>query len=95
MLLSLTETVGELLRPHHRTLGTLFGSGLTDASSRVRGAALRAVAELCRWVSTDEEAATVCALVPSVLAAGVASRARAPSARSRRRRIPPFLSEMK
>jgi len=73
VFLSLTETVGEVLRPHYTALAALFGGAAADASPRVRIGALRALSELCKWVSDDAEAASVCAVVPAILAAGVAS----------------------
>ncbi|GBG68591.1 hypothetical protein CBR_g3136 [Chara braunii] len=55
---SLTETVGDMLRPQFVTLHAIFVNGLRDKdSSRVRVAALKAVGSLLDWIQTEQEVA--------------------------------------
>jgi hypothetical protein len=77
VFLSLTEELGDLLRPHFGTLGAIFGGALGDACAGVRCGALRAIAALAGCVQSEAEAGVVAALVQPMLAAGRAAVAAA------------------
>lgn len=53
---SLTETIGDMLRPHFPTLQGIFLRGLQDQVDTVRIAALKAVGALAELIESEEEA---------------------------------------
>lgn len=65
---SLTETIGDILKPHFTTLQAVFVKGLQDPeSSRVRVAALKAVGALVGCIDTEEEVVKFRELIPHIL----------------------------
>jgi len=65
---SLTETIGDFLRPHFSTLQTVFVKCLQDESSnRVRIAALKAVGSFVEYIQTENEVLMFRELVPHIL----------------------------
>nr|ATG70913.1 ARM repeat superfamily protein [Juniperus phoenicea] len=65
---SLTETIGDVLRPHFSTLQSVFVKSLQDESSnRVRIAALKAVGSFVEYIQTDNEVLMFRELIPSIL----------------------------
>ncbi|ERN00947.1 importin-4 isoform X1 [Amborella trichopoda] len=65
---SLTETIGEMFRPHLATLQSLFLKSLQDeTSTRVRIAALKAVGSFVEFVHDRDEVVMVRELIPSIL----------------------------
>ncbi|CAM6083186.1 unnamed protein product [Calypogeia fissa] len=65
---SLTETIGDVMRPHFGTLQSVFISGLNDQhSNRVRIAALKAVGALVGYIQTEEEVVMFRELIPPIL----------------------------
>ncbi|CAM6009508.1 unnamed protein product [Sphagnum balticum] len=65
---SLTETIGDLLRPHFATLQGVFVSGLNDQqSNRVRVAALKAVGAFVGYIQTEQEVLMFRELIPPIL----------------------------
>lgn len=64
---SLTDNIGDILRPHTKTLYNIFARGLTDSDNNVRVASLKAVGSLVDWVTTDEEIKAFGDLLPSML----------------------------
>jgi hypothetical protein len=75
VFLSLTDELGDVLRPHFGTLAAVFATALGDSSPIVRTAALRAVGALAAQVQTLAETAAVAALVPGMVAVGRAALA--------------------
>eukprot|EP00898_Chlorokybus_atmophyticus_P005187 jgi/Chlat1/566/Chrsp103S01005 len=67
MFSSLTETIGEHLRPHFTTLQQVFMHGLKDANQRVRVAALKAVGALVNWVADDSDVVLFRELIPAIV----------------------------
>ncbi|KAK9828387.1 hypothetical protein WJX81_002836 [Elliptochloris bilobata] len=73
---SLTDTIGEHLRPHFAALKAVCAAGLADGNARVRSAALAAVAALVQWATDEPEVRLFRDLVPALLqmaAAGLAA----------------------
>ena len=68
VFLSLTDELGDVLRPHFGTLAAVFATALSDSSPLVRTAALRAIGALAAQVQTPAETAAVGALVPGMIA---------------------------
>ncbi|KAG6541698.1 hypothetical protein Mapa_016963 [Marchantia paleacea] len=65
---SLTETIGDVLRPHFSTLQSVFVAGLNDQqSNRVRVAALKAVGALVGYIQTEEEVIMFRELIAPIL----------------------------
>ncbi|KAL2650159.1 hypothetical protein R1flu_018287 [Riccia fluitans] len=65
---SLTETIGDVLRPHFCTLQSVFVAGLNDQqSNRVRIAALKAVGALVGYIQTEEEVMMFRELIAPIL----------------------------
>jgi len=64
---TLTDNIGDSLRAHTKTLYLIFARGLTDPDGAVRVAALKAVASLVDWVTTDEEIKAFGDLLPHML----------------------------
>ncbi|PRP78553.1 hypothetical protein PROFUN_13610 [Planoprotostelium fungivorum] len=64
---TLTENIGEILRPHFTVLTGIFRDGLKDPESRVRVASLKAVGSLVGWLSTDAEVNQFKELVPLMI----------------------------
>ncbi|XP_057870292.2 uncharacterized protein LOC131076946 isoform X2 [Cryptomeria japonica] len=65
---SLTETIGDVLRPHFSTLQSVFVKSLQDESSnRVRIAALKAVGSFVEYIQTENEVLMFRELVPHIL----------------------------
>ncbi|OAE28961.1 hypothetical protein AXG93_2960s1400 [Marchantia polymorpha subsp. ruderalis] len=65
---SLTETIGDVLRPHFSTLQSVFVAGLNDQqSTRVRVAALKAVGALVGYIQTEEEVIMFRELIAPIL----------------------------
>lgn len=65
---SLTETIGDILKPHFATLQSVFVKGLQDPeSSRVRVAALKAVGALVGCIDTEAEVLKFRELIPHIL----------------------------
>ncbi|KAK9905642.1 hypothetical protein WJX75_003705 [Coccomyxa subellipsoidea] len=67
LLCSLTETIGEYMRPHFGSLVQVAAAGLRDSSARVRMEALQAVSTLVQWVGEEPEIRIFRELVPSLL----------------------------
>ncbi|BDA47413.1 Importin-4 [Coccomyxa sp. Obi] len=67
LLCSLTETIGEYMRPHFGALVQVTAAGLRDSSHKVRAEALQAVSTLVQWVGEEPEIRMFRDLVPSML----------------------------
>eukprot|EP00249_Psilotum_nudum_P024844 c29306_g1_i2 orf=418-3579(+) len=65
---SLTETIGDLLKPHFTTLVSVFMKSLKDEQNTcIKVAALKAVGALAGYIDTEAEVLTFRDLIPHVL----------------------------
>eukprot|EP01117_Protostelium_nocturnum_P017824 TRINITY_DN7326_c0_g1_i1.p1 TRINITY_DN7326_c0_g1~~TRINITY_DN7326_c0_g1_i1.p1 ORF type:complete len:1027 (-),score=371.02 TRINITY_DN7326_c0_g1_i1:121-3201(-) len=64
---SITENIGDYLRPHFQTLQSIFQKGLQDPESQVRIASLQAVGSLVEWLKSEEEMRAFKALIPLMI----------------------------
>ncbi|EFJ36956.1 hypothetical protein SELMODRAFT_140759 [Selaginella moellendorffii] len=64
---SLTETIGEILRPHFATLHAIFLNGLRDQSAKVRVAALKAGGTLVGYIESEDEVRMMRELIAPIL----------------------------
>jgi len=64
---TLTENIGEFLRPYFNVLLGIFRQGLQDPDTRVRLASLKAVGALVGWLSTESEVESFKELIPLML----------------------------
>lgn len=64
---SLTENIGDVLRPHSKVLYQIFAKGLTDPEISVRIASLKAIGSLMEWATTDEDIQKLGELIPHTL----------------------------
>jgi hypothetical protein len=64
---SLTDSIGNMLRPHFRQLTSIFVRGLSDQAQPVRVASVKAVGTVVQWLEDDAERAMFAEVLPPLL----------------------------
>ena len=72
VFMSLTDSIGNLLRQHFRQLTSIFVRGLSDQAQPVRVAAVKAVGTVVQWLESDTETAMFAEVIPPLLQVNVA-----------------------
>ena len=64
---SLTDTIGDQLREHFKTLIQIFVAGMSDTAQPVRVASVRGVGALLQWLASPEEVEVGASAIPPLL----------------------------